>query len=109
MTASRKKPGVAFWATLVVVVAIVAYPLSFGPACWIASRSESWKIPTFYWPIQTYGPYCPGGAAAITWYATLCVPTDSRGILVPFHDRDGELAWVRYAPEPPHGIDPGQL
>ena len=34
----RKKPGVAFWATVVVVVALVAYPLSFGPACWITSR-----------------------------------------------------------------------
>ena len=30
MTANRKKPGVAFWATVVVVVVLVAYPLSFG-------------------------------------------------------------------------------
>jgi hypothetical protein len=29
MTLSRKKPGVAFWATVVVVVALVEYPLSF--------------------------------------------------------------------------------
>src|SRR4029453_18637396 len=36
----RKKPGVAFWATVVVVVALVAYPLSFGPACWISSRVQ---------------------------------------------------------------------
>jgi hypothetical protein len=33
----RKKSGVAFWATVVVVV-LVAYPLSLGPACWISSR-----------------------------------------------------------------------
>ena len=33
----RKKPGVAFWATVGLVVALVAYPLSFGPACWITS------------------------------------------------------------------------
>ncbi len=32
---SRKKPGVAFWATMVVVAGLVAYPLSFGPACWM--------------------------------------------------------------------------
>src|SRR5579872_2737976 len=32
-TISRKKPGVAFWATVVLVVAL-AYPVSFGPACW---------------------------------------------------------------------------
>jgi hypothetical protein len=31
MNADRKKPGVAFWAT--VVVGLVAYPVSFGPAC----------------------------------------------------------------------------
>jgi len=29
MTPTRKKPGVAFWATVVVVVGL-AYPLSFG-------------------------------------------------------------------------------
>ena len=36
---SRKKPGAAFWATVVVVV-VLAYPLSFGPACWICSRTQ---------------------------------------------------------------------
>ena len=35
----RKESGVAFWATVVVVVVLVAYPLSFGPACWITSRA----------------------------------------------------------------------
>jgi hypothetical protein len=29
----RKKPGVAFWATVVVVV-VLAYVASFGPANW---------------------------------------------------------------------------
>ncbi len=33
-----KKPGVAFWATVVVVVGLVAYPLSFGPIIWFDSR-----------------------------------------------------------------------
>jgi hypothetical protein len=36
----RKKPGVAFWATVVVVVLLVLYPLSFVPACWISSRVQ---------------------------------------------------------------------
>jgi hypothetical protein len=35
----RKKPGVAFWATVVVIALLIGYPLSFGPACWISSRS----------------------------------------------------------------------
>ncbi len=37
----KKKPGVAFWATVVVVaalVAIVSYPLSLGPALWLRNR-----------------------------------------------------------------------
>ncbi len=34
---SRKKPGVAFWAT-VVVVALIAYPLSWGPAYWVCGK-----------------------------------------------------------------------
>ena len=36
MTTSPKRPGVAFWATVVVVGLPVGYPLSFGPACWLA-------------------------------------------------------------------------
>src|SRR5262245_61802724 len=35
----RTKPGVAFWATVVVVV-VLAYAISFGPACWITSRTS---------------------------------------------------------------------
>ena len=38
MSEDRKKPGVAFWATVGLVVALVGYPLSFGPACWLVHR-----------------------------------------------------------------------
>ena len=34
---SRKQPGVAFWA-IVVVVLVLAYLVSFGPACWVSSH-----------------------------------------------------------------------
>ena len=37
MSERQKKPGVVFWAS-VVVVAVLAYPISFGPACWMAAR-----------------------------------------------------------------------
>jgi hypothetical protein len=52
MTSNRKKPGVAFWGTVVVVV-MLAYPLSFGPACWYAN-GHAGAMPAFkafYWPI----------------------------------------------------------
>ncbi len=39
MASDRKKPGVAFWTTVVAVVVLVAYPLSIGPAFWITSRT----------------------------------------------------------------------
>jgi hypothetical protein len=51
---SRKKPGVAFWATVALVVVIVGYPLSFGPACWISSHfanDESAFVSAAYRPI----------------------------------------------------------
>ena len=35
MSEDRKKPGVAFWATAVLVVVLVGYPLSFGPIFWL--------------------------------------------------------------------------
>src|SRR5262245_53120695 len=54
---NRKKPGVAFWATVVVVVALVAYPMSFGPACWLAATPKTGTLPKLhkamivYWPL----------------------------------------------------------
>jgi len=38
---SHKKPGVVFWATVVVVVVLVGYPLSMRKACWISSRMNA--------------------------------------------------------------------
>src|SRR5262245_11357547 len=40
MTSAPSKPGMAFWATVVVVTALIGYPLSFGPVCWFAMPSE---------------------------------------------------------------------
>jgi hypothetical protein len=76
----RKKPGVAFWATVVVVVVLVAYPLSFGLACWIVSRAGGeTAIERTYRPIvwacrigpkpfaRTLNRYCYAGARP-GWY-----------------------------------------
>lgn len=53
MEDSRKKPGWAFWAIVVVVVALVGYPVSFGPTCWInhATGCGASAIPYIYRPI----------------------------------------------------------
>jgi hypothetical protein len=34
----RKKPTAGFWVTVALVGVLVAYPLSFGPACWLSDR-----------------------------------------------------------------------
>jgi hypothetical protein len=54
MTPSRKKPGVAFWATVVVVVALVAYPLSWGPAICVCETCGEPK-----WMVAAMDVYLP--------------------------------------------------
>jgi hypothetical protein len=74
----RKKPGVAFWATVTLFVVLVGYPLSFGPACWWFSDSELDGgvvvniASNGYWPIGWLAQNCPESLSeAINWYATL--------------------------------------
>ena len=40
MTPDRKHPTPAFWITVALVAVLVGYPLSFGPACWLADRGR---------------------------------------------------------------------
>ena len=53
MTPDRTKPGLAFYATIILLVVLVLYPLSFGPACWITSRTGIGvnALPAIYRPI----------------------------------------------------------
>jgi len=72
----RKKPGVAFWATIVVVLGLVAYPLSFGPACWWFASLDGdgdAHVSAIYLPIgQLYLHSANDGwfERGIGWYAT---------------------------------------
>jgi hypothetical protein len=57
MTSDRKKPGFAFWATVVVVAMLVAYPLSQGPwiTIYVATHADQPEIDAssaFYAPIE---------------------------------------------------------
>jgi hypothetical protein len=60
----KKKPGVAFWATVVVVLVLVVYPLSCGPANWVVVQRwcparlidlYSWIYAPIWW-LENYGP-----------------------------------------------------
>ena len=108
---SRNKPGVAFRATVVVVVVLVAYPLSFGPACWwlASDRPAGWAssgIATrltggrdryarnIYWPIGWLAKHGPDWCGdAVFWYATqngdIRLPTTSTGH--PYYDKSDHL------------------
>jgi hypothetical protein len=77
MISDRKKPGVAFWATLVVVAVLVAYPLSIGPAYWL--KRQDWAYGSTHGAFHAvYGPiiwiYQQGPQPAhdaIGWYVDL--------------------------------------
>ena len=65
MTADpKKKPTAGFWITVILLVVLVAYPLSFGPACWLASHCSlpepvEYALYLFYLPIRWLGRYGP--------------------------------------------------
>src|SRR5215510_8950693 len=73
MMTEGKKPSLAFWATIVLIVVLVAYPLSFGPWCWIASRTASHKrgVPSLYRPITMFGELTTAGSTMIEWYGSV--------------------------------------
>jgi hypothetical protein len=54
MTCPRKHPSVAFWITVALVAVLVAYPLSFGPACWGWERGwvSDRSLAIVYLPIE---------------------------------------------------------
>jgi hypothetical protein len=74
---SRKKPGVAFWATVAPVVLVVAYPLSVGPAEWLnrsgrISDNTGNVIRQFYRPLDwTYRNGPESIRQSLDWYIKL--------------------------------------
>src|SRR5262245_37565300 len=80
-----RKPTAGFWITVALVVVLVGYPLSFGPACWLFSTPLSSRIewiawegvdpfcpPQIYWPIGWLAQNGPGSVGdAIFWWARL--------------------------------------
>ena len=81
MSEQRRRPGVAFWATVVVVVGLV-YVLSFGPACWISERTVigSRAISTAYQPMLRLWMRTEQFGRAIAWYALIGTKDGSHAI-----------------------------
>ena len=70
----RKKPGVAFWATVAVVV-VLLYPLSTGPAAWlrmhVLPKSTRKAMDAFYYPVAVITHKVPGTNNLLTRYIGL--------------------------------------
>jgi len=76
MTADRKKPGVAFWGTVVLVALLVMYPVSWGPACRLRfhDRCPTWAITIYdhvYAPIFFINRNSTTAYAVAHWYLWL--------------------------------------
>ena len=62
-----------------VAIALVAYPLSFGPVTWLMNHDDvpewmTWPVEIFYWPLAVASAYGPEPLRKVLfWYATLWV------------------------------------
>jgi hypothetical protein len=75
---SRKHPSAAFVATVTLVVALVGYPLSFGPVCRLAYSLplSDKELCYFYWPLVRAAKACPSELPekALWRYGNFCQP-----------------------------------
>jgi hypothetical protein len=92
-----RKPGLMFWTSVMALVLLVAYPLSFGPACWITSRLNAGAsaIPIVYRPLTWV--MSPGANTMVnrvtTWYAKIGAPDDWQwGAMV--DERGTHIGWM---------------
>jgi hypothetical protein len=98
--ADRKKPGVAFWATVAAVIVLVVYPLSFGPVCWINARTSSNEafIDTTYQPLLRITAHAPHWIKrTVNWYASLGVGPGN-GSLLFLDEASGHCHWTYALP-----------
>lgn len=73
---ARTRPGAPFWAT-VATFALLAYPLSFGPAFWITSQANlTWigadVVPVVYSPMMSAWDHGPEPVQTVlAWYLAI--------------------------------------
>ena len=94
MSSDRKKPGVAFWATVALVV-VLLYVASFGPACWMTAQpwwnainnDGSDMPPRWMLNYSPFGIILKKGDSpiktAVIWWATFGIKRTSHAV-VPF-------------------------
>jgi hypothetical protein len=72
----RKQPGTAFWATVAVVVALIGYPVSLGPAVWLTGRGwfRDSAVQSFYMPVLWSAVQAESLEDVVVWWGSLGVP-----------------------------------
>ena len=80
----ERKPGMAFFVTVILVVALLLSPGTFGPAVWLTSRGhlKAQTVERVYRPVLiaiAHGPDWLSQAAM--WWALLGVPEGGRVVL----------------------------
>ena len=94
MTSDRKQPGVAFWVTVVVVVVLVAYPLSLGPAVWLTARGffRDSAVQSFYMPVLWSAAQAESLDNFVTWWGSLGVP-DGKAVDMIFETHEATVVF----------------
>jgi hypothetical protein len=89
----RKKPGVAFWATVALVV-VLLYPLSLAPVCRIMLRpgQDYLCAPRIYWPLGWAISKSDFVNSVTGWYVGSMMPNSVKVVAVPFMPSGGQ--WV---------------
>jgi hypothetical protein len=83
MKTDKKKAGIAFWATVVFVAAVV-YVLSLGPAAWLSERRllSNPAMTTIYAPVFAVYDHGPSPIRRATdWYLALWTKKSDEGEL----------------------------
>jgi hypothetical protein len=80
----RKKPGEAFWATVILIGVLLGYPLSFGPAEYVAWRfgDPEWLTgikDRVYLPLFQVWSWDESGYSHPDWYGSYLQWWVSRG------------------------------
>ncbi len=73
-----RKPSTAFWATVFLIAALLFFPVSFGPAVWLAScgHVERKTVECVYEPILWMAAHGPRPVkATVSWWGSLGIPS----------------------------------
>ena len=93
----RNKPTAGFWITVALVMVLLGYPLSFGPACWVSSHLNAGTraVAAVYRPI-TWGlndDHKGKLDGIIRWYARLGAAHENWGWWNFLSDDPDEWTW----------------